>query len=383
MKKNNSIIKFYCLSLLLTLFSLCGCKQESIEDSSSIDNIIKFEAYINGPNSTRAVRLTSSNLSKFGVFAFYGTLPKARNIVYTKNNSTWSGDRALTWAAGAMNFYGISPSFDISTINYNTSMTANPKHFDYTVPTNSDKQIDIMYSSIFNLKKTDNNGNVTFSYKPAMHYVSFNGSSSLESTYQVLVKTLVVHNIINSGTFNFSTTSANSGDWSIASGTDAVYVNDTINLKEITELTSVKKSLLNSEYLILMPQSSTKWETTNANPIPISTADANHNYYIEVIGQIIKTDEVGNKTYLLGNIDDKNADIPQYESVYFPQAGRAFRMGAGSTLPILFNGGYNKDGETYLDHTDRGGGVIVKVAEWLPSDFEIEEWTPYYEDIEL
>lgn len=383
MKKNNFIIKFYYLSLFLVILALCSCNQDNIENNITSDNnIIKFDAYIDGMHSTRAVRLSSTSLSQFGVFSFYNNVARSRNVVYTKQNSAWIGDKVLTWAAGAMDFYGISPSFKISTGNYNLSMNAIPKTITYSVPTNSDKQIDIMYSSIFNLKSTDNNGSVTFAFKPAMHYVSFLGQNTLDSNYQVLIKTLIVHNLISNGTFTFAT-SANNGDWTSASGTDAVYVNDTINLKQITELTSVKTSLLNDEYLILMPQTTTKWNTTEASPIPIATADQNHNYYVEVIGQIIRTETDGSKTYLLGNADNSNPEIPQYESVYFPEAGRPFRIGGGSTLPITFNGGYNKDGQLYIEHIDRGGSVIVKVSEWLPSDFDIEDWTPYYEDIEL
>lgn len=376
-------MKFYYLSLFFVTLALYGCNQDNIDNSITSDNnIIKFDAYIDGMHSTRAVRLSSTSLSQFGVFSFYNNVARSRNVVYTKENSAWIGDKVLTWAAGAMDFYGISPSFKISTGNYNLSMNAIPKTITYSVPTNSDKQIDIMYSSIFNLKSTDNNGSVVFAFKPAMHYVSFLGQNALESNYQVLIKTLIVHNLISNGTFTFAT-SANNGDWTSASGTDAVYVNDTINLKQITELTSVKTSLLNDEYLILMPQTTTKWNTTEASPIPIATADQNHNYYVEVIGQIIRTETDGSKTYLLGNADNSNPEIPQYESVYFPEAGRPFRIGGGSTLPITFNGGYNKDGQLYIEHIDRGGSVIVKVAEWEPSDFNIEEWTPYYENIEL
>lgn len=384
MNKRNSIIKFCYVPLLLVVIALCSCTQESIDNNNvSDDDIVKVEASIEGLQSSRAVRLNATNLSQFGVFAFFNTLPKARNIIYKRENSAWVGDRTMTWASGAMNFYGMSPSFDISTVDYNTSMTSVPRHIEYTTPTNADKQIDIMFSSIYNLKKTDNNGKMKFSFKPAMHYVGFNGTNSLSTDYQVFVKTLIVHNLINSGTFSFDATYANMATWTIASNADAVYVNDTINLNEITELTSVRKSLLNNEYLILIPQSTTEWGTTNESPIPIVTADANHNYYVEVVGQIIKTEADGSKKYVLGNVDNSDPAIPQYESVYFPQAARTFRMGAGSTLPILFNGGYNKDGETYLDHTDRGGDVVVKVAEWEPSDFYIEEWTPYYENIEL
>lgn len=384
MKKNNSIIKSWCFTILCVFFALCSCSQEGTEGSEETSNeIIQVDAYIDGAYATRATKLLSTNLSQFGVFSFFNGVGKARNVIYTKENGIWTGDKVLTWAAGAMDFYGISPSFKISTGNFNLQMNATPKSISFSVPTDCDKQYDIMYSSIFNLQRTDNNGRVVFAYKPAMHYLSFLGQSTLDTDYQVLIKKIVLHNIISNGNFQFSTISANNGDWIAASGTDAIYVNDTINLKAITELTSVRTNLLNNEYLLLMPQTTTKWNTTEASPIPISTADENHNYYVEIVGQIIKTDEDGNKTYLLGNIDDSNKDIPQYESVYFPQTGRTFRIGAGSSLPITFNGGYNKDGQLYLEHIDRGEGVIVKVAEWLPSDFEIEEWTPYYEDIEL
>ena len=122
--------------------------------------------------------------------------------------------------------------------------------------------------------------------------------------------------------------------------------------------------------------------TTAANPIPLSTADNAKQWYVEMVAQIYKVEEGGTHKYLLGNVDNTDPNIPEFESVYFPQNAKTCSIGIGSTWNIVFNGGYNKDGELYLEHIpDRGGDEVeVSVAEWFQSDFDIEEWTPYVDN---
>lgn len=371
--------KIHSIFFLFTIMMLTSCN-----NSNGVDELenelypIEVEAYIDMQYTSRAVRLTSTNLSQFGTFSFYKNVARSRNVIYNKTSSGWRSSSVLTWAVGAMNFYGLSPSFSISTGNMNQSMNKTPKYIDYVVPTDFDKQIDIMYSSIFNLSKNDKGGKVAFAFKPGMHYVGFAGKNSLGADYRVIVKSIILHNIVNSGQFTFNETKANTASWVLATS-GLTYVNDTINLATPIELTAKNKQLLGSQYLILIPQSCTKWNTTKDAPIPIATADANHNYYIETVAQIIKV-EGSNETYLLGNPDNSDPVHPQYESVYFPVVGKTFSIGAGSTLPLNFNGGYNEDGLPYLENNDRGG-VEVEVSEWMDADFEIEEWIPIYEDL--
>ena len=375
-------IKFHIIVnsfLLLTLLLFTSCRE-----SANIDDLdgvypIEVEAYIDPQYTSRVVRLSSTNLSEFGVFSFYKNASRARNLIYTKTGSTWKGKSVLTWATGAMDFYGLSPSFAISTTNMNLSMNQTPKFIDYRVPTNYQDQIDIMYSSIFSLSRTDKGGKIAFSFKPGMHYLSFVGKNSIGSDYKVFVKSIILHNIINEGQFTYNQTKANTASWVLPTS-GVTYVNDTINFITPVELTSTNSQMLGSEYLIIIPQKCTKWNTTAASPIPITTADANHNYYIETVAQIIKKDGT-NEVYLLGNVDNSDPVHPQYESVYFPVVAKNFLIGSGSSLPIMFNGGYNEEGKPYLENNDRGEGVEVEVSEWMDFDFEIEEWTPIYEDL--
>lgn len=364
-------------------FISCETYDNGSSDTNLEDQVI-VEAHIDNQNSTRAVKLTGSTLSTFGMYAFYSGATRASNVSYTKNGTTWSGNKPVIWPAGAMDFYAISPNYNISTTSLLKSMRATSQYITYTVPTNTADQIDIMYSSILQLSKTDNNGKIIFSFRPGMHYFSFTAQNVLGTGYQVFAKKIIIHNIVQNGTFTFGQTN-NTGDWTAESGETAVYDNNVMEFKDPIEITSSKVNLTNDEYFILIPQKITKWATSNTTPIPISTADADKNWYVEIVGQIIKTNDDGTKTYLLGNPDDTtDPEHPQYESVYFPLIGKSCKIGLGSTWNINFNGGYNKNGETYIDHSDRGdGGIIIKVAEWFPSSFDVEEWTPYYEDIEL
>lgn len=372
----------YIYSIILLLLGLVYSSCNNIISEEKDDDLIEVEAVIDPQftSSSRGVRLSSTNLSSFGIWGFYGGVARIRNVVYTKTNGNWRGNRAMTWAAGAMNFYGFSPSFSISSGNLNVTMLEDPKNIEYESPADVDSQVDLMYSSIYGLKKTDNNGKVKFTFKPAMHYIGFTGNNSIGTDYKVYVKEIILHNILSNGKFVYNATRANVGSWTLATGTDAKYINMKKVFSTPVELTSTTIQMLNGEYFIVLPQTCTMWRTSKESPIPIATADANHNYYIETVAQIIKV-EGTTETYLLGNPDNSDPEHPQYESVYFPAAARTFRINAGSTIPINFNGGYNSDGLPYLENNDRGGDVDVEVSEWMDFDFEIEEWIPIYEDL--
>lgn len=374
--------------LLTTLwcftFISCSTTDNDISETNDNDEII-VEAHIDGLKDSRAVKLNSSNLTSFGVYGFYNTAIRINNTTFTKNGTVWKGNKPVTWATGAMNFYALSPSFNISTSSLTQTMTNSSLSITYSVPTNTSEQFDILYSSMLNLKKTDNNGKIVFSFKPGMHYFGFTAQNTIGTDYQVFAKKIIIHNMIKNGTFQFGNT-GNSGNWTAASGAEAIYGNDIMEFDNPVEITPTKANITGNEYFIIIPQTVYKWNTTESIPIPISTADENRSWYVEIVGQIIKNNSDGTKTYLLGNPDDTDPNIPQYQSVYFPQVAKACKIGMGTTWNINFNGGYNKNGELYMEHLDeeRGGDNIdVKVAETFPSSIDVEEWTPYSENIEF
>lgn len=366
-------------------FTSCDTISNDFSEQN-FDNEIIVEAHIDGLKDTRAVKLIGSNLSSFGMFGYYGGIMKVNNTTYTKNGTSWKGNKTVTWSPGAMDFYAICPSFNISTTPLLKAMAYSSLSITYTIPTNTADQFDIMYSSILNLKRTDNNGKIVFSFKPGMHYFSFLAQNTIGTDYQVFAKKIIIHNMIHNGTFQFGSIS-NTGSWNSANGNDAIYGNDVMEFANPIEITSSKINLTGSEYFIVMPQTITRWLTSSTTPIPITTADENKNWYIEIVGQIIKNNSDGSKTYLLGNPDDTtDPNHPQYESVYFTQLAKTCKTGLVSTWTINFNGGYNKDGELYMEHLDdeRGSDNIdVKVAETFPSSIDVEEWTPYSENIEF
>lgn len=384
MKKNISILLF---TLLCSFpFTSCNTYNNDLPEENS-DNEIIFEANINSTKDSRAVKLSTKNITTFSTYGFYNGINKVNNVTYTKNGTVWKGSKTVIWANGAMNFYAISPSFDISTSKLFETMVEPRPSFEYTVPTNvNSEQVDVLYSSILNIKKSTNSGKVIFSFKPGMHYFSFIAQNTIGTDYKVFVKKIIIHNMIHNGTFKFGSM-ANSGDWTAKNGVDALYDNDVIVFDNPIEITTTRTSITGDEYFVVMPQTITRWDTTSELPVSIETANQNKNWYVEIVGQIIKTNSDGTQTYLLGNPDNTtDPNHPQYESVYFPQVGKVCKIGIGSSWIITFNGGYNKDGELYMEHLDeeRGGDNIdVKVAETFPSSIDVEEWTPYYEDIEL
>ncbi len=372
---------------MLMLFTACSDTLVSNDCDDTGEEII-VEAYIDGLQNNRAVQLNAKSLNKFAAYGMYNGTIKANNVAYTKNATTgaWKSNKVVTWANKGMNFYGISPSYNIATNDIKQTMLPTSQSFEYSTVRKIDEQVDFMFSSLFDVTKKTNNGKVVFSFKPAPHYFTYTIRSSLGTGYKIYVKSIIVHNLIINGTFKFSATTANTGTFTAKSGTDAVYANDTLVLATPLEVTSTNKSL--GEVEVCIPQKTTKWTTTKASPVPTSTADTKHNWYVELKAQIIKINDDTSETYLLGNNPDQTASnylpgIAEYESVYFPMNAKDCKLGKGTTWPITFNGGYNSDGDLYLENIpDRtgGDGIEVEVAEWFQSDFDIEEWTPYVDN---
>jgi len=380
----NRLMKLHSVFWVIMMLTIISCKDNEYV-SWNEEYPIEVEAYIDSKytnsSETRAAKLTASALQSFGVFSFFNGLPRVRNATFTKSGTTWNGDKVMTWATGAMDFYAMSPSFGITSIIANATMLATPKYFTYEVPTNVANQTDIMFSNMIGLNRTDNNGKLSFAFAPAMHYISFTGKNSIGTEYKVIVDTIIVHNIVSNGKFVYSNTTSNTGDWTLLD--EKKYVNDTIVFASPIELKTSATPLMGLEYMIIIPQTTTMWRTTKTAPLPITTADANHNYYVETKAQIIK-DNGGSQTYLLGYPDaEVDATHPKFESVYFPLIAKTYRKGAGSTLLINFNGGYNKNGEPYLENNDRGEGVEVTVSEWMDFVITAEDWVPVYEELEF
>ena len=123
--------KFYILIQLLLVGSIfSGCNNTIVDEESEGYYPIEFEAIIDPQftSSSRGVRLSSTNLSSFGVWGFNNNTARVRNIVFTKTNGTWRGSRTITWASGAMEFYAFSPSFSVSSGNSNSTMLQSPKY---------------------------------------------------------------------------------------------------------------------------------------------------------------------------------------------------------------------------------------------------------------
>jgi hypothetical protein len=363
---------------MLTFISCIANENVSEDEEYPIEVEAHIDSYYTNSHASRAVKLTAASLQSFGVYSYYNGSARVRDATFTKSGTAWKSNKAMTWAAGAMDFCAVSPSFSIASTAANRTMLSTPRNFTYVVPTNVANQVDIMYANTIGLSRGDNNGKINFAFAPAMHYINFTAKNSIGTDYKVVIDTIIVHNIVCNGQFEYSSAKSNTGDWVLSS--TPVYVNDTIVLASPVELKSTNTALMNNEYMIIIPQKTTMWRTSKTNPKPIANADADHNYYVETKAQIIKIDGT-NQTYLLGNVDQSDPNHTMYESVYFPLAAKTFRKGAGSTLTIDFNGGYNEQGLPYLENTDRGDGVEVEVSEWMDFDFEIEEWIPIYEDL--
>ena len=109
--------------------------------------------------------------------------------------------------------------------------------------------------------------------------------------------------------------------------------------------------------------------------IPISTADANHQTYLEVKCQIIKTDT---GEYVAGNVDNSDSSNPMFATVYFPfpynqKASNLSINVRNANNRIDFNGGFDANGEDFLENNAKVD-VVVTSDEGIENDVVQDPW---------
>ncbi|MCE9107129.1 fimbrillin family protein [Bacteroides pyogenes] len=356
--------KTYCFAAAALLL-MASCSNDEIVEQSKGEKIA-FNV-LSDNAKTRATPITSANLTSadFKVWGFItsgGTkYIKGVRIHYSGGKWDYANPSDVSyWPSSNLDIYAVSPAtHDNLAPGFLTSSALN---FTYQAPEDNAEQADVMYASNKGVSKSDGSM-VSLVFKHALSQIVFKGKAG--TTMAVRIKSIKVHNLKKSGTFTFpvgtTETGSSSGAWALSGNADADYVVGTvktlgqdhvlINGVSLTDLTAPDGALL------ILPQTATKWTTTEDSPIPIATADTQNQCYLEIEMKLTQSG-----VFLIGNEST-------YGKVYVPFGGTAWEPGKKYIYTLNFGGGYDADGK-----------VILSPMKFTPT---VEDWTDSPSDITL
>lgn len=269
-------------------------------------------------------------------------------LSYATRNSGDTADEEYYWPAGKLNFQAVSPASDASFTLGNTPTGADEylSQLTATVTVPGAKtynagawgaktgtiaaQKDIMFAHAENLGAGDNGGIVNLAFQHALSQVVFKAKIS-NTAFYADIKEIGIVNVHRTGTVglyahNGTGTSATSklaadatnsadGDYTLVTGDGLVAFNtDTTEpadgMNDVLRVTSTDPIFLSASQdggngaLLMIPQTVSKWTTTDGTAVPLTTADAAHNSYFKIKLDVVEVSSGTKK------IDDQYIYLP-------------------------------------------------------------------------
>jgi hypothetical protein len=343
----------------IIIMSFIGCTNLTELNNSETDDYELVEIIPIFPwEKSRAI---SDVLSEFYLSSFSGRSNKGRNIHYTFDGTAWNASSSIVWPTGSakIGFWGLSQKFEDANGLSNTSIKYNKQTFDYYCDPANPKNL--LYASKLNTTRDEQGGKVSLAFNYALANPYFTCVQAIETeNVTVIINEVVVHNLKTTGTFEYSATRNSYGTWTLNNDLYGNYTKVlsspvTLNPDKVTAVTLTDK-------WFWMPQRLTKWSTTATTPVPITTADANHQCYVELKCKII-----ANGSYVWGGAA---GSANEWESVYYPLGTNVNSQGYNRAIKLKFDGGYFDDGTPFKPRE----GSEFSIAEWIQQDVLIEHW---------
>lgn len=343
----------------IIIMSFVGCTNLTELNNSETDDYELVEIIPIFPwEKSRAI---SDVLSEFYLSSFSGRSNKGRNIHYTFDGTAWNASSSIVWPTGSakISFWGLSQKFEDANGLSNTSIKYNTQTFDYYCDPANPKNL--LYASKLNTTRDEQGGKVSLAFNYALANPYFTCVQAIETeNVTVIINEVVVHNLKTTGTFEYSASRNSYGTWTLNNDLYGNYTKVlsspvTLNPDKVTAVTLTDK-------WFWMPQRLTKWSTTATTPVPITTADANHQCYVELKCKII-----ANGSYVWGGAA---GSANEWESVYYPLGTNVNSQGYNRAIKLKFDGGYFDDGTPFKPRE----GSDFTIAEWIQQDVLIEHW---------
>lgn len=193
------------LFVALSALALTACvNDETIEVNPG--DALTFRA--TSGNATKSQITSTSTIKDFKVWGYYqNEAEKQSNVPFmeaqevVKNGDVWTYSPTRFWPeSGTIDFYSVSPASVNASISGSSQKIEN-----YTVSTNVDEQIDLLYAVNKDCSKADNGqSGVQVNFRHALSQIVFKAKNT-NANIEVDIKGVTIVNVIENGSFTFPT----------------------------------------------------------------------------------------------------------------------------------------------------------------------------------
>lgn len=346
------------------LFTSCSNEMDQMVEQQKEQNAIGFSTYSMMSKGAPIINngAFAQNGSSFEVVAFLNdkTNPYLKaQIIHKEGGWNYANplDKAY-WPNGKedkLNFFAVAPYSDFSaaeggksakgTVTYaNSNM-----EITYTVPTETNKQQDLMYATTAPMGKNETqNGNVPLNFKHALNQIHFKGKTDSKNL-KVIIRGIQLFNVYGSAAGTVAQGDQSVIDWDYTGKTaDQIFTNMTpaedIAINTTSE-SGESVSLTNpSDVLMLLPQpiDLPVWKPTPTTPPKEAVAKTGS--YLKISCKLIALGKDGLEVYLHGS-----EGVNGFADMYVPFNCSAMAVsGKKITYTLIFGGGYDDNGNAIL-----------------------------------
>ncbi len=361
--------------ILFLLAAAATCAACSMDETTEVDQglPIDFRTAV----GTRATEITTSDLEKFKVAAFYSeegnTFFEETEIDITGDGSSKTGESTYYWPSddSELIFYAYAPT-DLSSKGGKITMTdKSSSTIEYTPATDITNQIDLIAVTATGKRSVDEETGVQLTFQHALSQIEVQAdyaNAESDGKYTIEVAGVRIGNVSGFATYTFSE-SAGYGSWSSEADTknyDVEYTDSPVSLD------ATAKSIMGSESSattngtwMLIPQTLTAWEGTSENTgtylaayIKITTKEGHEvypatedsEYGWAAVGIDTEWEPNHKYTYTLHFTDDSAGNIPP-DPEDNPDAGKPV-LGAPIKFTVTVDSWNTEGGEIDVPETE-------------------------------
>lgn len=352
------------------VFTSCSNEMDQMVEQQKEKNVIGFSTYSMMSKGKPIINngAFAKDGSSFEVAAFLNdkTNPYLQAQI-THNGTSWNYFNSLDkayWPNGAddkLNFFAVAPYSDFypaaeggKSAKGTVAYTNNNMVINYTVPTTTLDQQDLMYATTAPMAK-QSEGKVTLNFKHALNQIHFKGRTDSKNLKVIInpMDGIQVCNVYGSAEGTVAQGDQSVIAWSYT-GKDAkqVFNNVTPTTEPLTDIvinttpeSGESVSLTNpSDILMLLPQPKELLVWAPAPTTPQTGSAEKTGSYLKISCKLIALSEDGKieLAYLYGTAD-------KFADMYVPFNCSAMEAsGKKITYTLIFGGGYNNEGQPIL-----------------------------------
>ena len=371
-------------ALGMAIMTACTNDDELVGGNYPLDSSRSVSFNVNSFR-TRATETNTTNyltqVQDFQVWGFFAPDATGNGVTsgaqYMGTNATtgvkingngtgeWNYDKISEMAlwpqeTAKLNFQAITPAADASfTIENTVSNKLAHVVANVTVPTDNALQRDIMFASAVNQTSTTNNKCVDLAFEHAMSQILFKAKVK-SSSISAEISDITIKNLKNKGKVGFISDdgAAVSLSAAVEDGSFDSYPigmdTKTVNTTTAVDITKEGGALM------LLPQKTFAWNTSDSDPVTIAQADADHLSYIVVTCKLKQ-----NTDYIVGSAS-------AYGKLYIPFSAN-WEQGKKYTYTLNIGDNGNVYDENGAPITMANISFSASVKDWTAVDGDVND----------